>query len=261
MFHKVIKMEAILTDKVALVTGGSRGIGQEIVREFLVQGAFVYFNYSGNSKAAEGLLESLHKEGLTSVEAFQCSVTDEKKIKKMVMEVKKKAGRIDILINNAGVTRDNFLMLLSGEEWDQVIKTNLYGVFNCTKSVSRIMAGQKKGVIVNIASVAAIQGASGQSNYSASKGGIIAFTKSAAMELIGKGIRVNCILPGFIKTEMTYKIASDIRKEKVKQIPLNRMGNPEEVAYLASFLASDRADYIVGQSFVIDGGLTHGANG
>jgi 3-oxoacyl-[acyl-carrier protein] reductase len=261
MFHKVIKMKAILTDKVALVTGGSRGIGQSIVREFLVQGALVYFNYSGNSKTANALLESLRKEGFTNVEAFQCSVTDETKIKKMVMEIKKKAGRIDILVNNAGVTRDNFLMLLSGEEWDQVIKTNLYGVFHCTKSVSRIMAAQKRGVIVNIASVAAIQGASGQSNYSASKGGIIAFTKSAAMELIGKGIRVNCILPGFIQTEMTYKIASDIREEKIKQIPLNRMGNPEEVAYLASFLASDRADYIVGQSFVIDGGLTHGANG
>lgn len=254
-------MNAILKDKVALVTGGTRGIGQSIVREFLAQGASVYFNYSGNSKAAESLLETLREEGFATVDAFQCSVTDAKKVKKLVMDVKKKAGRIDILVNNAGITSDNFLMLLSEDEWDQVIKTNLYGVFHCTKAVSKIMAVQKKGVIVNIASVAAIQGASGQSNYSASKGGIIAFTKSAAMELIGKGIRVNCILPGFIQTEMTYKIAPDIREEKVKQIPSNRMGNPEEVAYLASFLASDRADYIVGQSFVIDGGLTHGANG
>jgi 3-oxoacyl-[acyl-carrier protein] reductase len=254
-------MEPILENKTALVTGGTRGIGQAVVREFLAQGAQVFFNYSGNEKAAESLIQSLRQEGYSDVEAFQCSVTDSKMVKKMAMDIKKKAGCIDILVNNAGITRDNFLMMLSEQDWDDVIKTNLYGLFNCTKAVGRIMAGAKKGVIINIASVAAIHGAPGQANYSASKGGIIAFTKSAAMELIEKGIRINCILPGFIQTEMTYKIASDIREKLVKQIPGGRMGDPEEVAYLASFLASDRAQYIIGQSFVIDGGLTHGANG
>jgi 3-oxoacyl-[acyl-carrier protein] reductase len=228
-------MRPILENKTALVTGGTRGIGQAIVREFLAQGAKVFFNYSSNEKAAQIIIKDLHREGFPGVEAFQCSVADPKMVKKMVMDIKKKAVGIDILVNNAGITRDNFLMMLSEQDWDDVIKTNLYGVFNCTKAVGRIMAGAKKGVVINIASVAAIHGAPGQANYSASKGGIIAFTKSSAMELIEKGIRVNCILPGFIRTEMTYRIASDIREKLVKQIPGKRMGNPEEVAYLLRF--------------------------
>lgn len=250
-----------LDGKVAVITGGSRGIGRSIVKEFLIQGAKVYFNYNSKSQVADELVNSLRSEGLENVRALQCSVSKSDQIKKMMMDIKKEAGRIDVLVCNAGITRDNFLMMMSDDEWDSVIKTNLYGVFNATKAVSRIMGIQKSGVIINVSSVAAIHGAPGQSNYSASKGGIIAFTKSTAIELIDRGIRVNCVLPGFIETEMTYKISSDIRKNLVKQIPCGRMGEPEEVAHLVAYLASDQAAYIIGQAFVIDGGLTHGGNG
>jgi 3-oxoacyl-[acyl-carrier protein] reductase len=152
-------------------------------------------------------------------------------------------------------------MMMSPADWEEVIRTNLFGVFYTSKMVVRSMAARKSGCIINIASVAAIHGAPGQSNYAASKGGIIAFTKSTAMELIGNGIRVNCILPGFIETDMTHKLSPDMRKEVVRQVPCGRMGKPEEIAHLAAFLASDCAAYIVGQSIVIDGGLTHGSNG
>ncbi len=254
-------MEPLLKNKVALITGGTRGIGRALVKEFLSHGATVYFNYNKSAQEADELVDSLKKDGFSQVHALQCSVTDAAQIKALATKIMKEAGRIDVLVCNAGITRDNFLMTMQDDEWDQVIKTNLYGVFHTVRAVSRVMGVQKSGAIVNIASVAAIHGAKGQSNYSASKGGIIAFTKSAAIELIEKGIRVNCILPGFIETEMTYKMPSDIRKSFMAQIPTARMGKPEEIAYLASFLASERAGYIIGQSFVVDGGLTHGANG
>lgn len=254
-------MERLLQDKIALVTGGARGIGKAIVREFVEQGATVYFNYSKSGKEAQELVESLKKEGTAPAEAMLCNVCAPQSVKEMVADVRKKSGRIDILVNNAGITRDSFLLMMKEEDWDEVIKTNLYGAFYMTKAVSRVMIAQKSGCILNIASVAAIHGAPGQSNYSASKGGIIAFTKSLSMELIPKGIRVNCILPGFIETDMTYKIPSDLREKFTQQIPCGRMGKPEEIAQAASFLASNRAFYIIGQSIVIDGGLTHGAGG
>ena len=251
----------LLQDKVALVTGGARGIGRAIVKEFLAEGASVYFNYSKSAADAEALIGWAHENGYTKIEATQCSITDPAEVKAMFANISRKGDKIDIVVNNAGITRDGFLMMMSEADWEAVIRTNLFGMFYTSKTAVRSMAARKSGCIINIASVAAIHGSPGQSNYAASKGGIIAFTKSTAMELIGSGIRVNCILPGFIETDMTHKLPPDMRKEIVRQVPCGRMGKPEEVAHLAAFLASDRATYIVGQSIVMDGGLTRGANG
>jgi len=252
-------MDQILEGKTAIVTGGGRGIGAAIVKEFALRGAAVYFSYSRSANASEGLVDELRNEGLSEVHAMKCSVTDPAEIKKMVDHVRGDKQRIDILVNNAGITRDNFMMMMPPDEWDEVIRTNLYGVFNMTKAVSRVMVAQKEGVIVNIASVAAIEGSPGQSNYAASKGGIISFTKCAAMELAGKGVRMNCILPGFIQTDMTNRIPKDIRKDHVSNIPLRRMGTAKEIADAALFMASDMSSYMVGQSIIVDGGLMRGA--
>lgn len=251
----------LLLNKIAIVTGGARGIGRAVVREFLKEGATVYFNYNKSARDADEFVASLQQEGLTRVKAIMCSVTDREQIQTMLAQIHRETERIDILVNNAGITCDNLVLMMKEDDWANVIKTNLYGTFYMTTAVGRIMAAQKNGCIVNLSSVAAIQGCLGQANYSASKGAIIAFTKSIAMELIEDRIRVNCVLPGFVETDMTHKIPRDIRESHIERIPLGRMGRPEEIAQVVSFMASDWASYIIGQSIIVDGGLTHGGHG
>jgi 3-oxoacyl-[acyl-carrier protein] reductase len=247
----------MLQNKIALVSGGSRGIGRAIVKDFLEKGASVYFIYNKSKKEADELVESFKAIG--SVSAIECSVTDVEQIRTKVQQLREKIDKIDILVNNAGITKDFLGLMMKDEDWDEVIKTNLYGTFYMTRAIGRWMAGQKKGCIVNVASIAAIQGSLGQANYCASKGGIVSFTKSMALEMIRYGVRVNSVLPGIIDTEMTDKLPKQIKENYLSQIPMARMGKAEEVASVVSFLASDLASYIVGQSIVVDGGLTRGA--
>lgn len=245
-------------NKIVIVTGGSAGIGKAIVKEFLRNGAIVYFNYINNISRATDFINELKSEGFINVEGICCSVTDKTSIIEMIKTIKAKHGRLDVLVNNAGIVKDNFLLRMTDEEWIDVISTNLCGMFNFTKQVISTMIGQKSGAIINISSVAAIYGSAGHSNYAASKGGIISFSKNIAVELAPKGIRVNCVLPGYIQTEMTDRIPRNILKERISNIPIGRIAMPEEVAKVVSFLASDDASYIIGQSIVVDGGITSG---
>lgn len=254
-------MEPLIASKIAIVTGGTRGIGKAVVREFLTQGAHVYFTYSKSAQEAEAFSHSLKEEGWNNFEAIACSVTEPEQIRNMVSHIRQKYGRIDILVNNAGIAKGDRALLMKEDDWSHVLQTNLFGTFYMTKAAGRVMAAKKSGTIINIASVTAIQGTPGHINYAASKGGIIAFTKSIAMEFIAHGIRVNCVLPGLVETEMASQIPQDIRNNYISQIPLRRMARPEEIAHVVCFLASNRASYIIGQSLVVDGGLTRGGNG
>ncbi len=244
----------LLQDKVAIVTGASRGIGKSIAVEFAKQGAKVTILATS--------LEAL-KEVQTEIEAIrpgsstlaQVNVTNGDEISLLVKKTLDTHGRVDILVNNAGTTRDNLLALMTEKEWDEVLSTNLKSVFLATKACTRPMVKQRSGVIINIASVIGITGNAGQSNYAASKAGIIAFTKSAARELAKRNIRVNAIAPGFIRTRMTDRLSPEVQQRILDQIPLGRYGEPEDVAQVAVFLASDGARYLTGQVVVVDGGL------
>ncbi len=244
----------LLEGKVAIVTGASRGIGQAIALEFAQRGAKLVVSASSleNLKETETLLKAINKESCILTQA-NVSVGDE------VNEVVKKAldthGKVDILVNNAGTTRDNLLALMPENDWDEVLSTNLKSVFLFTKACTRPMVKQRSGIIINISSIVGITGNAGQTNYAASKAGMIAFTKSAAKELAKRNIRVNVIAPGFIKTRMTGKLSSDIQQKVVEQIPLGRMGEPQDIAEAALFLASDASRYMTGQVLVVDGGL------
>ena len=237
-------------NKVAIVTGGSRGIGRAIVEELSGQGAKVFFTYHRNEEAAEQTSVATHAEKIC------CSQTDQDAVDKAVDHVLKTAGKIDILINNAGITADQYLMMMPFEDWDKVINTNVHGTFRWVKAVCRPMINAHDGVIINISSVAAIVGIGGQTNYAASKGAIVSFTRALAAELGPKGIRVNAVLPGFIETDMTAKMPRQIKHTNMERIMLRRFGKPQEVAAAVSFLASSGASYIVGQAIVVDGGLT-----
>ena len=243
-----------LDGKVAIITGASRGIGQAIALGFAERGVKVVLSASSieNLKETEALLKASNKESYILTQA-NVSVGDE------VGEVVKKAldtyGKVDILVNNAGTTRDNLLALMPENDWDDVLSTNLKSVFLFTKACTRPMIRQRSGNIINISSVVGITGNAGQANYAASKAGMIAFTKSAAKELAKRSIRVNAIAPGFIKTRMTDKLSPDIQQKVVEQVPLGRMGVPQEIADVAVFLASDASRYITGQVLVVDGGL------
>lgn len=247
-------MNNCLEGKVAIITGASRGIGQSIAVEFAKAGAKLVISASTieNLQETAALIAAEKKETPILTQA-NVSIGDE------VTEVVKKAldthGRVDILVNNAGTTRDNLLALMPEKDWDEVLLTNLKSVFLFTKAVTRPMVKQRAGVIINITSVIGITGNAGQSNYAASKAGVIGLTKSAAKELAKRNIRVNGIAPGFIKTRMTGKLSEEQQKEIVEHVPLGRMGEPKDVADVAVFLASDAARYMTGQTLVVDGGL------
>ena len=244
----------LLEGKIALITGANRGIGRAIALNFASNGASVAFSdlaYDDNSRSLE---EELRKFGVNA-KGYVSDAGSFEDSEKLVNDVVSDFGSLHVLVNNAGITRDNLLLRLTESDWDLVLKVNLKSVFNLTKSVQRQMIKQRFGSIINMSSVVGIEGNFGQSNYSASKAGIIGFTKSVAMELGSRNIRVNAIAPGFIETEMTQKLSDEVRKEWIEDIPLKRGGTPEDVARLALFLASDLSDYITGQVISVCGGL------
>jgi len=236
--------------QVVVVTGGSRGIGRAIVERFAALGARVYFTWHQNAEAAAQVAAS------TGAEAIQCSQTDADAINATVEKIVAAAGKIDVLVNNAGITADMFLMLMPAEDWNRVLDTNLNGVFRWCKAVTRPMLGARRGVVINLASIAGLVGVMGQTNYAASKGALLAFTRALAAELGGRNIRVNSVVPGFIETDMSARVPRPIKQKNLEHIVLKRFGKPEEVASVVTFLASDGAAYIMGQSIVVDGGLT-----
>lgn len=243
-----------LTGKTAIITGASRGIGAEIAKRFAEAGANVVVNYSGSQQKAEAVVEAIKQNGGEAI-AVKANVADTDAVKAMVEETMAAFGSVDILVNNAGITRDNLMMRMKDDEWDDVINTNLKGVFVCTKAVTRQMMKQRSGRIVNIASIVGVMGNAGQANYVASKAGVIGLTKTTARELASRGITANAVAPGFITTDMTDQLNEDIQKSMMSQIPLGRFGKPEEVAKAALFLASDEASYMTGQTLHLDGGM------
>ena len=244
----------MLTDKVAVVTGASRGIGQEIAKTLAAQGATVIVNYNGSAQKAAETIQEIETMG-GKAEAVQCDVSDFDKAKELLDYVIKTYGHVDILVNNAGITRDNLMMRMSEEDFDTVISTNLKGAFNCIRHVARQMLKQKSGRIINISSVSGVLGNAGQINYAASKAGIIGMTKSAARELASRGITVNAIAPGFINTEMTAVLPETVKEGAVAQIPMKVFGETKDVAEATALLASDKARYITGQVLCVDGGM------
>lgn len=243
-----------LEGKNVLVTGASRGIGREIVLELARQGANVAVNYAGSEKSANEVVDEIKALGGQSF-AVQANVADNEAVAAMTKQVVDQFGSLDILVNNAGITRDNLLMRMKEEDWDAVIDTNLKGVFLCTKAVTRQMMKQRSGRIINIASIVGVSGNPGQANYVAAKAGVIGLTKTTAKELASRGITVNAIAPGFITTDMTDKLSEEVRTEMLKQIPLARLGDPEDIAKVVVFLASDDSRYMTGQTLHVDGGM------
>jgi len=243
-----------LEGKVALVTGGGRGIGREIALLFAKEGADVAL-CDVDLKIAQATQSDIEALGRRAM-SFGTDVTDFKKVEEMVNLILDNLKRIDILVNNAGITRDNLLLRMSEQDWDKVLAVNLKGVFNGTRAVSKVMVKQRGGKIINIASIIGIMGNAGQANYAASKGGIISFTKSVARELASRNVNANAVAPGFIQTAMTDKLKADQREAMRTQIPLNRLGEPADVAQACLFLASDDSDYVTGQTLVVDGGMS-----
>ncbi|BCB03321.1 3-oxoacyl-[acyl-carrier-protein] reductase [Bacillus sp. KH172YL63] len=243
-----------LEGKVALVTGASRGIGREIALELARKGCNVVVNYAGSEAKANEVVDEIKSIGKEAI-AVQCNVSDSESVQDMVKKTISEFGSIDILVNNAGITKDNLLMRMKENEWDDVININLKGVFLCTKAVTRQMMKQRSGRIINISSIVGVSGNAGQANYVAAKSGVIGLTKTTAKELAPRGITVNAIAPGFISTDMTDELPEDVRTEMLKQIPLSRFGAPEDIAQVVSFVASDAASYMTGQTLHIDGGM------
>lgn len=244
----------MLENKVAIVTGGSRGIGQAIAIRLASAGADVIIFYTSNQSAAEETVAKIQEAGRKGI-ALQVDVASSEHVDRAMKEVLASFGRIDILVNNAGVTRDNLLVRMKEEDWDHVIDVNLKGVFLCTKAVARPMMKQRCGRIINISSVVGVSGNPGQANYVAAKAGVIGLTKSNAKELSGKGITVNAIAPGFIETDMTSVLDQETRDKLLNEIPLGRFGAPNDIAEAVTFLASDAAGYITGQTIHVDGGM------
>lgn len=244
----------LLAEKTALVTGASRGIGRAAALELAKAGAKVAVNFAGNRTAAEEVVSMIEATGGQAM-LVQADVGNAADVEAMIKAVVERFGRIDILVNNAGITRDNLIMRMKEEDWDAVIHTNLKGIFNCTKAVSKLMMKQRYGRIINMASVVGVMGNAGQANYAAAKAGVIGFTKSMAKELASRNITVNAVAPGYISTDMTANLPEQARLELQSQIPLQRLGNPEDVAAAVLFLVSPGADYITGQTLHVDGGM------
>lgn len=244
----------LLDGKTALITGATRGIGKAIAETFAAQGAHVAFTFASSEAQAKEIEESLKLNGVNA-KAYKSDASQMEAAQDLVAEVLKDFGNIDILVNNAGITKDGLLMRMSEQDWDAVMDTNLKSVFNMTKSVMRTMMKNRAGSIINMSSVVGVKGNAGQANYSASKAGILGFTKSVALELGSRGIRCNAIAPGFIETEMTAKLDDATVQEWRDAIPLKRGGTPEDVANLTLFLASDMSSYISGQTINVDGAM------
>ena len=244
----------LLEGKTAIITGASRGIGRGIARVFAEHGADLAFTFSNSATAAEVLEKELGLLG-TKVKSYQSNAADFEAAQQLVTDVLEDFGKIDILVNNAGITKDNLLMRMGEEDFDKVIKVNLKSVFNMTKAVQRSMLKQRKGSIINMSSVVGVKGNAGQTNYAASKAGIIGFSKSVALELGSRNIRSNVIAPGFIETEMTDKLDPEIVAQWRAGIPLKRGGSPEDIANACVFLASELSAYITGQTLHVDGGM------
>ncbi len=244
----------LLEGKTALVTGASRGIGRAIAETLAAEGAKVAINYAGNVKAAEEAKAAIEAAGGEAI-LVKADVSDPAAVQEMISTVTEAFGQIDILVNNAGITRDGLLMRMKDEDWDAVISTNLKGVYNCTKAVTKLMMKKRYGRIVNMTSVVGITGNAGQTNYSAAKAGVIGFSKSAAKELSSRGITVNMVAPGFIDTDMTAVLPEKVKEEMAAGIPLGRIGKAQDVANAVLFLVSDQASYITGQVVNVDGGM------
>ncbi len=243
-----------LNGKVALVTGASRGIGHAIALKLAAAGADVAVNYSGSEDAAQATVDAILALGRKAIKV-KANVGDADDVAAMVATVHETFGHIDILVNNAGITRDGLLMRMKDSDWDDVININLKSVYLVTKAVSKIMMKQRSGKIINMTSVVGVTGNAGQANYSASKAGVIGFTKTCAKELASRGITVNAIAPGFIHTDMTDVLPDKVKDAMVEAIPLHRMAEPDEVASVALFLASELASYVTGQVINVDGGM------
>jgi len=245
----------ILDGKIALVTGGGRGIGKAIVIALSDAGATVVFTYKSSASAAHEIVDELTSKGrkISSHQSDAVSTADSSSI---VDEVLKTYGRLDVLVNNAGITKDGLLMRMSEQDWDSIIANNLKSVYNFTKAAVRPMMSQRSGKIINITSIVGISGNAGQANYAASKAGIIGFTKSVAKELGSRNIQVNAVAPGFVETDMTGKLTDDQKKDLTEMIPLRRTAQAHEIAAVVKFLASPDADYITGQVLCVDGGMT-----
>lgn len=243
-----------LTGKCAVVTGASRGIGRAIALQLASQGARVVVNYSGSADKAQQVVEEIKAIGGEAI-AVQANVADGESVQQLMQTALQAYGSIDILVNNAGITRDNLLIRMKDDEWDDVLNTNLKGVFLCTKTVARQMMKQRAGRIINISSIVGVVGNPGQANYVAAKAGVIGLTKTTAQELASRNILVNAIAPGFITTEMTDSLPEELKQAMLKQIPLAKLGQPEDIAKAVAFFASDGANYITGQTLQVDGGM------
>ena len=248
-------MQINLSDKVALVTGASRGIGRAVALALAQSGAQVVINYRGQQQAADEVVAAIKDTGGQAI-AVQADVSQAADVERLIKETTDAYGRIDILINNAGITRDNLLLRMKDDEWDDVLATNLRGTFLLTKAVLRPMMKARWGRIITISSVVGLAGNAGQANYAAAKAGLIGFSKSVAREMASRNITANVIAPGFVETDITKDLSDEIKKNAVDAIPLGRFGQPDDVAAAVVFLASDLAGYITGQTLAVDGGMT-----
>ena len=244
----------MLENKVALVTGAGRGIGRAIAIALAKEGAEVVVNYNGSEERAKEVKQTIEENG-GKASIYKCNVSDFEACEAMIKDIVKEHGRLDILVNNAGITKDGLIMKMKEEDFDSVLNVNLKGTFNTIRHSARQMLRQKSGKIINISSVSGILGNAGQANYAASKAGVIGLTKTMARELGSRGITVNAIAPGFVDTEMTGVLSEEVRENACRQIILGRFGKPEDIANVAVFLASDKADYITGQVISVDGGM------